>query len=321
MLEPAVRAHVEASTGERLDTDDRSQLRQAATREIDRMFERFGLPGPEVERVADHEVPVVGGSILVRSYHPLAGTPVAGHVYLHGGGWTSGSVHERVCDATARHRAVAAQCVTFLVEYRLAPEFRFPTAVGDVVSTVRWVRDHATAFDVDPARITLGGASAGANLAAAAVLADPDLSLRGLLLEVPALDLRHGGTLDVPDGIDADDATWIRQMQDDYRTAVTTYLTHVDDGRSPLATPILAPDVSRFPETHILTAELDVLRPGAERFAERLAAAGVCTHITCYPGALHGSPILNGTWPTARRWHDDSLAILRQLHDLGQDAT
>lgn len=232
MLEPAVRAHVEASTGERLDTDDRTQLRQAATREIDRMFERFGLPGPEVERVADHEVPVVGGSILVRSYHPHAGTPVAGHVYLHGGGWTSGSIHERVCDATARHRAVASQCVTFLVEYRLAPEFRFPTAVGDVVSTVRWVRDHATAFDVDPARITLGGASAGANLAAAAVLADPDLSLRGLLLEVPALDLRHGGTLDVPDGIDADDATWLRQMQDDYRTAVTTYLTHVDDGSS-----------------------------------------------------------------------------------------
>ncbi|MEZ5251417.1 MAG: hypothetical protein R2713_20050, partial [Ilumatobacteraceae bacterium] len=60
---------------------------------------------------------------------------------------------------------------------------------------------------------------------------------------------------------------------------------------------------------------------GAERFAERLAAAGVCTHITCYPGALHGSPILNGTWPTARRWHDDSLAILRHLHDLGHDAT
>lgn len=320
MLEPAVRAHVEASTGDRLDTHDRTQLRRAATREIDRIFERFGLPGPEVQLVVDHEVPVAGGSILVRSYHPHGNPPYAGHVYLHGGGWTSGSILERVCDATARHRAVTARCITFLVEYRLAPEFRFPTAVGDVVSAVRWVHDHAAAFEVDAGRITLGGASAGGNLAAAAILADPDLAVRGLLLEVPALDLRGGGALELPDDIDAAAAKWIRPMQDDYRAAVTAYLRDVGDGSSPLATPLVAPDLSMFPETFILTAELDVLRPGAEQFAAHLAAADVRTHITCYPGALHGSPILNATWPTARRWHDDSLAILRRLHghDLDQ---
>ncbi len=321
VLGPAVLAHVEAASGERLDTLDRTQLRQAATREIDRMFHRFGLAGPDVERVVDHEVLVDGGSILVRSYHPYGRARSAGHVYLHGGGWTSGSIRELVCDATARHRTASASCVTCLVEYRLAPEHRFPTAVHDVVSAVRWVVDRAIELQIDPQRITLGGASAGANLAVAAVLAAPDLALRGLLLEVPALDLRDGGALALPDDIDPADATWIRPMQEDYRAAVTAYLGRVDDGCSPLATPLLAPDVSMFPETFIQTAELDVLRPGAEQFAVRLEQAGVPTRITRYTGALHGSPILNATWSTARRWHDDSLAILRHLHELGPDET
>lgn len=279
------------------------------------MFRTFGLPGPEVERIVDHQVPVTGGSILVRSYHPHGTEPAAAHIYLHGGGWTSGSVHELVCDATARHRTVHSGCVTFLVEYRLAPEFPFPTAVHDAVATLRWVRDHAAALNIDSHRITVGGASAGANLAAAALLAEPRLAVRALLLEVPALDLRNDGDLALPDDIDAADAEWIRPMQADYRAAVATYLPDADASTSPLASPLLAPDVSTFPETFILTAELDILRPGAEQFARQLEAAGVPTHITCYRGALHGSPILNATWPTARRWHDDALAILRCLHE------
>lgn len=102
-----------------------------------------------------------------------AGHGSAGHVYLHGGGWTSGSIRELVCDATARHRTASASCVTCLVEYRLAPEHRFPTAVHGVVSVVRWVVDRAIELQIDPQRITLGG-TAGANLAVAAVLAAPD---------------------------------------------------------------------------------------------------------------------------------------------------
>ena len=115
MLEPAVLAHVEATSSIGPIKRDPSEHRLTATREIDRIFNLFGLQGPPVERITDHLIPAKGGAIRVRSYHPVdsAGSPA--HVYLHGGGWTSGSIDELVCDATARHRSVSAHCVTFLV--------------------------------------------------------------------------------------------------------------------------------------------------------------------------------------------------------------
>lgn len=106
---------------------------------------------------------------------PSAEAALPAHVLLHGGGWSTCSIDDRVCDATARHRAVAAECVVVLVEYRLAPEHPFPTAVDDSVAAVRWVSAHAEELAVDPRVITLGGASAGANLAVAAVVAADDL--------------------------------------------------------------------------------------------------------------------------------------------------
>ena len=166
MLDPEVRAHVEASPPDQpLGVDDAAARRLAARRWIDGIFERFGLPGPPVARVVDHDVPVSNGSILVRSYHPHETPHLPAHVYLHGGGWTGGSVHELVCDATARHRSVASGCVTFAVEYRLAPEHRFPTAVHDVVAVIRWIREHTCELGVDPRTITMGGSSAGAKAA------------------------------------------------------------------------------------------------------------------------------------------------------------
>lgn len=313
MLEPAVLAHVEAVSNSGLIEPDWVARRRVASAEIDEIFDRFGLAGPHIDRVVDFRIPIDGETILVRGYYPPGHDPLPAHVYLHGGGWTTGSIDEKVCDATARHRSVSARCVTFLVEYRLAPEYPFPIAVNDVVAAVRWVRDHASELNVDSRSVILGGSSAGANLAAAAVLADPGLDLRALLLEVPALDLRATSALDLPADVDRSDARWIEPMRDEYRRSVRSYLPDPDLARSPLASPLVAEDVSMFPETFILTAQLDVLRPSAESFANQLRAAGVPVHEVCYPGALHGSPILNATWSTARRWHDDSLAILSHL--------
>ncbi len=256
------------------------------------MFTAFGLPGPDVHSILDHEVAVRGGAICVRSYHPSEEIKLPAHILLHGGGWSTGSIHELVADATARHRAVNANCVVLLVDYRLAPEFPFPAAIGDVIATVHWVRDQADRLGVDPKVITLGGASAGGNLAAAAVVADPNLDLTALLLEVPALDLRDTAV-------------------DDFRLL---YLGDLALTSSPIASPLLAIDVSGFPETHLLTAEHDTLRTGAELFAQRLRDAKVTVGMTCYPGALHGSSLLTATWPTAKQWHDDTLAILNDIH-------
>ncbi|MGN6606185.1 MAG: alpha/beta hydrolase [Jatrophihabitans sp.] len=312
-LEPEVQAHLDAADLTGMDTADFPTLRALLSREIDRIFLLFGEPGPDVDRLVDHQVPVVGGTILVRTYHPAAEGPLPAHVLVHGGGWTTGSVHELVADATARHRTVSAECVTVLVEYRLAPEFPFPTPLDDVVAAVRWVRDHADELGVDADVITLGGSSAGANLAAATVLAAPDLDVRALLLEVPAVDLRREG-IRRPVELEPERYEGVLSVTADYESVVGAYLPDRVLADSPLVSPVLADDVSVFPETFMLTAELDVLRPAAEDFARRLDAAGVPVHIECYPGALHGSPILTRTWATARRWHDDTLAILRDIH-------
>lgn len=315
LLERAVLAHLEAGDTTGFAEADPATLRVLLTREIDRMFTLFGLPGPDVERIVDHQVPVEGGTILLRSYHPAnpTGRLLPAHVIMHGGGWVTGSIEELVADATARHRAVGGTCIAVLVDYRLAPEHQFPIPLDDVIAAVRWVRDHAVELGADRGIITAGGASAGGNLAAAAVLAAPDLGLRALVLEVPALDLRAGESPRPTDlGPEYDELMAAASAQ--LHPPVSQYLPSLELAHTPLVSPLLADDLSQFPETFVLTAELDPLRPGAEEFARRLEQAGVPVHITCYPGALHGSAILTRTWATARRWHDDTLAILRDIH-------
>lgn len=315
LLEPEVLAHLEAGDDTGFAEAGPAELRRLLTREIDRMFTLFGLPGPEVESIRDHRIPVDGGTILLRSYHPANpdGRPLPAHVVVHGGGWMTGSVDELVADATARHRAVGGRCVAFLVDYRLAPEHPFPVPVEDVVAALRWVSDHADELGVDREVITAGGSSAGANLVTAAVLAAPELELRALVLEVPALDLRPASLVTPADLGPAYDEL-LAAVTPSFEPVREAYLRDPELALSPLASPVLADDPTAFPETYLLTAELDILRPGAEVFAQRLDQAGVPVHLTCYPGALHGSPILTRTWATARRWHDDTLAILREIH-------
>lgn len=319
-LHPAVRAYLDA-----LDPTPRTGLdivtrREWISRELDDAFDRFGLPGPQVHAIRDHTVPVADGLIRIRTYHPESDGARPAHVLLHGGGWSTCSIDDKVCDATARHRAVAAGCVVALVDYRLAPEHPCPTPVHDTIAAVRWVRQHAAELDINPDIVTLGGASAGANLAAAAVVGADDLNLAALVLEVPALDLTDTGVAAMSSRLDAPEGV-LRRDQDEVTLVRTFYLGDPADGSSPLASPLLADDLHRFPETFLLTGGLDPLRVDGERFAARLATAGVTVHLSCYPGMLHGSTILTATFPTARRWHDHTLAILQGIHRRAEAAT
>ena len=278
----------------------------------DLVFLRYGEPGPQVHTVADHQVPVAGGHILVRVYRPSSETPLPGHLTLHGGGWKAGSVGERVADAICRQRCREASCIVLSVDYRLAPEHRFPVPLDDCYAALCWAVANSGALGLDADNISIGGASAGGNLAAAVTLRCRDEGgprLRFQLLEVPALDLTRetahamlaSGVLPSVPQPTMDDAT-------------STYLGDPAQARLPLASPLLAEDLRDLPPAHVMTAEYDVLRAEGEIYSERLNAAGVASTHRRYPGALHGTAMLTRTWDEARRWQHDAAQALRRAH-------
>jgi acetyl esterase len=275
------------------------------------LFAKFGRPVGAAQSERDIEVAVTGGRIRLRVYRPSAETGLPIHVFLHGGGFWLGSIDETVNQATCRSRCAGAGCVVVAVDYRLAPEHRFPIPLEDCYAGLRWAVEHAAEIGGDPANVSIGGVSAGANLAAAvAMLARERRAprLRLQLLEVPPLDLTLDGmrASGVGDdfGITVDEMALSRDL----------YLPSPEDVRNPLASPLHAKDLAGLPATRIMTAQFDPLRPDGERYAGRLRAAGVPVSYGCYRGAVHGSLNLTGTWPAARGWQDDLLRCLREAH-------
>jgi acetyl esterase len=278
----------------------------------DLIFLRYGQPGPHVHAIDDHQVPVAGGHVLVRVYRPSRDTPLPGHLTLHGGGWKVGSVTERVADAICRQRCHDASCIVLGVDYRLAPEHRFPVPLDDSFAALRWAAAHAGELGLDPDNLSIGGASAGGNLAAAVALRCRDEGgprLRLQLLEVPALDLTRAtaratlASATIPD-----------VPQPTMEDAASTYLADPAQALDPLASPLLAKNLRDLPPAHVMTAEYDVLRTEGERYADRLRAAGVEATHRCYPGALHGTAMLTRTWDQARQWQRDAADALRRAH-------
>ncbi len=276
------------------------------------LFLRYGQPGPLVYSIEDHQVPVAGGKILVRIYRPAHERPLPAHLTLHGGGWKVGSVRERVTDAICRQRCREANCVVLSVDYRLAPEHRFPVPLDDCYAALRWAVANAGHLGIDAGNVSIGGSSAGGNLAAAVALrcrdeGGPRLGFQ--LLEVPALDLtRETAQATLASGVLPD------VPQPTMNDAATTYLADPAQAQSPLASPLLAEDLRDLPPAHVMTAEFDVLRTEGERYAERLRAAHVPTTHKRYPGALHGTAMLTRTWDQARQWQHDAAAALRNAH-------
>jgi acetyl esterase len=285
------------------------QRRARERRSGDELFRRFGDPGPPVDSVQELEVPVADGSIRVRLYRPVPHDRLPLHVAFHGGGWQSGSVDDLVVDASCRERAVAARCAVASVDYRLAPAYPFPTPLEDSYAALGWLVEHADRLGLDPRAPSLGGGSAGANLAAGVALLcrerpGPEVGFQ--LLEVPALDL-DVRSLSATAFVDAVDLT-----EDVIRQAALTYA-----GGTPLDHPLLSPlraDLAGLPPAHVMTAGRDPLREQGAAYVSRLQAAGVPATHSMHPGALHGSGFLTGTWPVARRWRDEVLAVLRRVH-------
>ncbi|HEX7135434.1 MAG TPA: alpha/beta hydrolase [Iamia sp.] len=246
---------------------------------------------PSVE-VRDHEVAVEGGTIRVRTYRPRSEGSLPGYLFIHGGGWSQGTLDTAEVESGPVAEAVPA--VVCSVEYRLAPEHPYPTPLADCVVAYEWFLAHLDELRVDPARVAIGGTSAGGNLAVATCLVARERGLPMPMfqwLEVPGLDLTLGSPSvqenAVGYGLTAENL-------DKYAGRYASPEQRSD----PLVSPVLASDLTGLPPTVVLTADLDPVRDDGERLVSRLHEAGapaVALRVLNHP---------HGTWiiPVSLAW-------------------
>jgi acetyl esterase len=263
-------------------------------------------PGPEVAAVVDHRVPVKDGAITVRVYSPSPATSLPALVFYHGGGWVIGDLYTH--DAICRTLANAAGCVVASVDYRLAPEFKYPVAAEDSYAGLEWVANHAREIGVDSRRIAVGGDSAGGNLAAVVALMSRDRKGPAIAFQVLIYPVTEHG-FDTPSyHANADGYMLTRAGM---RWFWDHYLARDADGGQAYASPLRA-DLRALPPALVLTAEYDPLRDEGEAFAEKLSAAGVPVTLTRYPGQVHGFFRLTPVLDDARIAVDEVAAALKK---------
>jgi len=239
--------------------------------------------GPEVGKVEDRSIPGPESTLPVRIYTPQGAGPFPVLVWFHGGGWVVGDLD--TADATSRNLTVGANCMVVSVDYRLAPETKFPGPAEDCYTATRWVEQNAASIGADSGRIAVGGDSAGGNLAAAVSLIAQDrrapLPVFQLLV-YPVTDRNFHTESYV------NNAEGYQLSRDGMVWYWNHYLKDDADASNPYAAPFQARDLKGLPPALVITAEYDPLRDEGEAYARRLESAGVPTVCTRYDGMIHG---------------------------------
>jgi acetyl esterase len=241
-------------------------------------------PPAHLESVVNRSIALPHGDVRVRIYHPHTRRHLPMLVFFHGGGFVLGSLDSH--DSLARMLALGADCIVVSVDYRLAPEHRFPTAVEDCFAALCWAHEHAVELGAVGEKIIVGGDSAGGNLATVAALRARDEGgpvLAGQLLVYPVTQLRAplaGSMLTNGEGyfLRAIDMTWFEDM----------YLGATGAEGHAHASPLSAPDLTQLPPALVLTAEFDPLLDQGIAYARRLGEARVQVDHRHYAGAIHG---------------------------------
>ncbi|MFJ8236200.1 alpha/beta hydrolase [Ureibacillus sp. NPDC094379] len=241
-----------------------------------------GIP-EKVGKVENRAIPGPGGEIPVRIYTPEGEGPFPSLVFYHGGGWVIGDLD--TVDVPCRLLANRANCVVVSVDYRLAPEHKFPAAADDAYAAAKWVVENGPSIKVDSSRVAVGGDSAGGNLAAVVSLMardknEIDLAYQLLIYPVTNHSYETVSYSDNADGylLTKESMIWFWNH----------YLRDAQDGENPYASPLQAEDLSGLPPALVITAEFDPLRDEGEAYAQRLKEAGVSVEETRYNGMIHG---------------------------------
>jgi acetyl esterase len=278
-LDPQVKALLDMTKG-LLSFSELSP--DAARKQSSEMRALRNAQPPAVAHVEDRRIPGPAGSIPTRIYTPSGNGPFPVLVYYHGGGFVIGDLesHDGVC----RQLTNGAGCVTVAVDYRLAPEAKFPAAVDDCYAATRWVSEHAAQLNADPNRLAVGGDSAGGNLAAVISTMARDRKTPKIVFQLliyPATDITCAAPSHKTN-------TEYILTPADIRWFMGHYLRSDDDRRNPLASPLFTASFKGLPPAMIITAEFDPLRDEGEDYGRKLREAGVPVQVSRYEGMVHG---------------------------------
>jgi acetyl esterase len=251
--------------------------------------------------VRDTSVSGESYEIPIRIYMPEGDGPFPLLIFVHGAGWVAGNLdtHDNVC----RCLSSRAECVVVSIDYRLAPESKFPIPVEESYQVYEWILKNADLLNIDPERITIGGDSSGGNIAAAVCLMARDRKNAKIVFQLlinPALDL---SAYDESHG----NMKWFREQ----------YLRDEKDITSPYASPFLAENVEDLPAAFIVVGEHDVLRAEGEAFGRKLREAGVSVNVYCQVNKGHLAGDFARATEEASEAVDLSVAVLREVFRSG----
>jgi acetyl esterase len=315
VVDPDVRAFLDWLAS--LNRPQIEEMEAAEARAVGDLFlTACGGPGAAVARVRDETIAGPRGPLRARIYTPQGAAPFGVLVYFHGGGYVYGSIETH--DSTCRLLANEGACIVVSVDYALAPEHKVPAAFEDARAAVDWAIANAAAFDGDPARIAVGGDSAGASLATQVCLAMRDRGAAPLgfqLLVYPGLDFdsNRRSYVDYADGyfLTVPKIRWF----------VNHYLSQPGDIDRPYVCPLRASDLSGLPPALVIVAECDPLRDEGIEYAQRLLAAGVPARVQQYDGQIHGFFSMLATFPKARIAVAEAGRALREIWAAGASRT
>lgn len=283
-IDPKLRAHIDAlPPAPPLDQFNPAMLRARITQLL------TGLSFPNLPNIPARDASIAGpaGPIPIRIYQPAAQGPSPVLVHFHGGGWVVGSLdtHDPFC----RYLCGLTNAVIVSVDYRLAPEHKFPAAVEDAEAATRWALAHAGELGGNPAQVFVSGDSAGGNLAAVvALLLRNDAPLCGQILLFPITD---AAPEDYPSY--EENATGYGLERSFMLWYLDQYLASDTQRADTRMAPVLARDLAGLPPALVMTGEYDVLRDEALRYAARLRQAGVDVTHFHYSEMHHNFPV----WP------------------------
>lgn len=262
----------------------------------------------EMEQIRDEILPLQGRNIHARIYisTSIGSMPCPVLIFYHGGGWVTGNIesHDSVCRILSKQ----GHCMVISIDYRLAPENKFPAAVEDAYDALVWIVEHAEDWGIDKSRIAVGGDSAGGNLAAVACIIakehhSPHICFQFLLYPSTGYIEEPPSMRENADGyfLTAEIMQWFRKQ----------YLNHTDELKHPYFSPILYSDFKNLPPAFIATAQYDPLRDVGKAYADKLQENGVKVTYKNFETLIHGFANFHAIVPDAEKALEECAKQLR----------